>query len=426
MVDLRGIDFGDTTKINRHGTHRVISPNETINRIKELLPKVGITRIADLTGLDRLGVPVFSATVPNDRCGISVNNGKGTTMEAAKVGAMMETIETFCAENIELPVITASYEDLSKKEKVLDPYSIPSYIDLEQNLHTEVLDWVPSIELFSGDQYYVPASLVSIPWEGNGRGIWIESTNGLGSGNVIEEAICHALNEVVERDARTLAILKATIKPNLPSIIDGKPLVPSDTTGFPMIDINTVPQHLYEISKRIEKEGVKLIIRDITSDIGIPTFSAALVEENWEGEYYCHGGAGTHPDAEIALERAITEAAQSRLTDFQGTREDMSEQAPSQKPNDLSFMTSDRGEMKSFNDCVNYKNQTIEEDVRCILDRLWEIGRNQAFLINLNKKELQVPVVRILIPQLEMWVLNHFDIKGCVLGERGREILELE
>ncbi|WP_214483792.1 YcaO-like family protein [Bacillus sp. SM2101] len=425
MADIKGILFGDTRKYNNFGTHRVMSPNETLEKIKDIVPKVGITRIADLTGLDRLGVPVFSATVPDDRCAISVNNGKGTTMEAAKVGAMMETIERFCAENVELPIITGTFDELSKDKHLLDPYSVASYIDLEKNLHIEQFDWVPSIEIFSGERIYVPGNLVGIPWEGNGKGIWIESTNGLGSGNVIEEAICHALNELIERDAHTLAVLKARIKPNLSSIIEGSPLVASDPTGFDILDINSIPEHLLEISKKIESEGVRLIIRDITSNIGIPTFSAALVEENWEGNYYCHGGVGTHPDSTIALERAITEAAQSRLTDFQGTREDMSEQAPSQKPSDLSFMTSDRGNVKSFNECISYKNKTVEEDIRCILDRLWDVGVQRVFMADLTKGDIGIPVVRVLIPQLENWVLNHFDIKGCVLGERGRQVLEL-
>src|SRR3712207_9293461 len=38
-------------------------------------------------------------------------------------------------------------------------------------------------------------------------------TNGLASGNVMEEAVCHALCEVIERDAMSLADLRASAIP---------------------------------------------------------------------------------------------------------------------------------------------------------------------------------------------------------------------
>jgi len=44
------------------------------------MPAAGITRVADITNLDRIGIPVFSSIRPMaDRGAVSVYNGKGAT-----------------------------------------------------------------------------------------------------------------------------------------------------------------------------------------------------------------------------------------------------------------------------------------------------------------------------------------------------------
>ena len=426
-MEIKGIQFGDSRKFGGYGTHRTVSPAETISRIKPLLPLIGATRVADLTGQDRLGIPVTSVTVPTDRGGISVNNGKGLTVEAAMAGGMMESIERFSAEEIELPVVVGTFEDLSRTHNVMNPNEIPFFIEVERDLRKETLEWLPGVELFSGEQILIPANVVGIPWNGQyGKGIWLESTNGLGSGNVMEEAICHGLNEVIERDAQTLAVLKAKLRPNMAHYIEGAEAVGVDATGFDLIDLATLPPKLQAMAQRIEAAGLSLIVRDVTSDIQVPTFAAAIVEETWEGKFFCHGGAGTHPDAEVALERSITEAAQSRLTDFQGTREDMTEQAPSEAPDEMSFLTSTIGNVKPFQACPTFQHETVEGDVRCLLGALHDAGLTRVYMVDLTRSELQVPVVRIIVPGLEMWATNHFDTRGVVLGERAKSALGFE
>ena len=97
------------------GTHRAIPPAQTLQRIQPLLPIFGITRIADLTRLDRVGLPVVQCVRPNARS-LSVSQGKGLDLISAKVSALMESIETFHAETIELPLRFAAYEDLCYRE----------------------------------------------------------------------------------------------------------------------------------------------------------------------------------------------------------------------------------------------------------------------------------------------------------------------
>ena len=67
------------------------------------MPTMGITRIANITGLDRLGIPVVMVCRPNSRS-IAVSQGKGLTLDAAKASGLMESVETFHAESITRPL----------------------------------------------------------------------------------------------------------------------------------------------------------------------------------------------------------------------------------------------------------------------------------------------------------------------------------
>ncbi len=51
-------------KSYREGTHRTVSPTETLARAGRFMPDLGITRIANVTGLDRIGIPVVMVCRP--------------------------------------------------------------------------------------------------------------------------------------------------------------------------------------------------------------------------------------------------------------------------------------------------------------------------------------------------------------------------
>src|SRR3990172_2594314 len=93
------------------GTHRSVSPEETVARLRPLMTAMGITRGANLTGLDRIGVPVVAVCRPNSRS-IAVAQGKGLTLEAAKASGLMEATETFHAERIDRPLKLSSLEEM--------------------------------------------------------------------------------------------------------------------------------------------------------------------------------------------------------------------------------------------------------------------------------------------------------------------------
>ncbi len=76
--------------------HRTCSPQETISQIEPYFEKIGLTRLADITGLDRIGIPVILSVRPNSTF-LAVDAGKGITPEAATASAAMEYIERYHA-----------------------------------------------------------------------------------------------------------------------------------------------------------------------------------------------------------------------------------------------------------------------------------------------------------------------------------------
>src|SRR5690242_16782687 len=119
------------------GTHRCQDPEQTLAAIRPLLPRFGITRLADLTGLDCLGIPVAAAHRPAAAT-LSVAQGKGATLTAAKVSAAMEAIETWHAEGaVPAPAETAPAAALDLGYQVAELTEAPGSLVTEQT----VLDW---------------------------------------------------------------------------------------------------------------------------------------------------------------------------------------------------------------------------------------------------------------------------------------------
>src|SRR5687768_18616303 len=102
-----------TAKRDLGGTVRYRDPADTLAWIRPLLPAFGITRIANVTGLDRIGIPVWMCIRPDARC-LSVSQGKGVTDELAQISAIMESIELYHAERAAEPDMIASYHEASR------------------------------------------------------------------------------------------------------------------------------------------------------------------------------------------------------------------------------------------------------------------------------------------------------------------------
>ncbi len=304
--------------------------------------KIGVTRIGNITHLDRLGIPNYSVVLPGTEDYIWVYSGKGFTMKQARTSGLMEAIERYSSlpGSYERQLIRGSYFELSKRYNILssddvcEPLSVPYRDDM-------IMDYIEGLDLVSYEQILVPAALALFRYTQHGKAVnpfSFSHTNGLASGNVLEEAICHALCEVIERDASSLAELRSSAFPfHLLKILTNKfkesgyaineiasDAMVDEPNLFPMLDLEGNIFHpARNLVDRFKAANISLIIKEITSDVGISTFNAASVEWLTQNYGYLAEGTGTHPDARIALVRAITELAQTRAANIQGARDDL-------------------------------------------------------------------------------------------------------
>ena len=397
---------------------------------------VGVARLADVTGLDCVGIPVWAAVRPlADESSISVQNGKGPTRLHARAGAMMEAVEHYCCERPPHRLRHATFRTLRRRARAVDPECL--CLDPKANYtDTLPLEWLLGTDLIAGEQVWVPAGAVLKPRRQDRISVVRGSTNGLASGNTLEEAVCHGLAEVIERDAWTMAIVRGMLVPRIRSIAacitagaacrlsrihDACP----EGQLFPIIALSTLPAVASRLATHFLAAGIRLVVRDITTDVRVPTFLAAGWEPPGVGYTRFYSGLGTHPDSRVALTRALTELAQSRLTVFQGVREDIDKIAicdgDADRP-ERSLWLAD-GPVKPFDAVETYRSRDILEDIRFMSSRLQSVGLGQVIAVDLTRSEVGLPVVKVVVPGLEHWAARHFDPELLVLGPRARRYL---
>jgi YcaO-like protein with predicted kinase domain len=181
-------------------------------------------------------------------------------------------------------------------------------------------------------------------------------------------------------------------------------------------------EKIQKLTRKFQQSDLPLIVKDITSDIGIPTFAASSIEWISHDYGYLAEGHGTHPDKRIALSRAITEVSQTRAANIQGARDDLRKINYGENNTDdkraWQFMPSK--EKISYNEISTFNNEDILDDVNLILNNLKRVGIRRAVIVDLTNPDLGVPVVRAVVPGLET-----FKITKSILGWRARKYFEV-
>lgn len=375
-------DLQRALTINRDGyfdgTHRVVPPAVTWARAAAALPIVGVTRVADVTHLDRIGIPVFQAIRPMSR-NLSVHQGKGASRMAARVSAVMEAIELWHAESLSgLPTVSLSIREMSYDNAVHSDQL--RWLPDAPRLHAAPLEWVRAVEVGGAITAWLPAQMLRLDFSlatTTEPTMFHKTSNGLASGNTHEEALVHAICELVERHALFLRSEEAG---------RGRAVDPATVDS---------PACRYLI-KRIMCAGMKLSIIDVTWHIGIPVFLVELVADDLPVICY---GSGCHLSREIALSRALTEAAQSRLTYIAGSRDDII--APGHYESGWSGYQAyipHRSSLK-FGSIPDIEAKTVADSLAIIVDRLSQHGY-RAFQVDLTRRNVGIPVVIVYIPGL--------------------------
>jgi len=368
---------------------------------------MGITSIGDITGLDRIGIPVAVAIRPNSRS-VSVAQGKGLDMPQALTSALMEACENYHAEEIG-PCRRATYAELAANATVVDPATLcPSVRHFDAD---RPILWTEGFDLLRRELCWVPAEIVYSDYTpAQPDGYFVAGSNGLASGNHLIEAVNAALYEVVERDAVALWLARPILE-RAHYVLD--PASIDDTDCRMLLD---------------KYDAAEIVVRicNVTSDIGIPAFLCEIRDFTLSDptQLSRFHGAGCHADRGIALARALTEAAQTRLTYIAGVRDDLS---PAEYHDDLSpaeyrkYPGRTRGSevLEALFDAIaRTKTPVLFKDVPSFVaddfrdDLLWALGRlataglERAIAVDLTRVEYGISVVRLIVPGLE-WDPHH-------------------
>ena len=405
---LRLKDFG--------GTERVVSPQETFHRLREVSHLVGVSRLANITGLDQVGVPTWMAIRPLSRS-LTVSQGKGISHDAAKVSAIMEATELFHAENLVPVGKRVSVAEAAKQENFVDLSLLPirPSADLSPD---RTFSWIPGRCLLKDETYWIPRQIIDLNFVDRRESeyLFASSSNGLASGNSAVEAAIHAICEVIERDCSAFSQIKQHLAPYLPN-----KRVMTSTIKDPICQ---------ELLHTIEKSGLTCALWDISDEIGIPCFSC-VVHDNDNRTMYASkaAGAGCHPRKRIALLRAITEALQSRLTFVAGARDDIywntyTHSIPIDAPNNRAWKEAQQYEAMSvdFESIADFGSGTMDAEtiVNELLEALDVHGFGNVILTQLTCVQIGVPVVHVFIPGME----PHLRGEDYCPGPRMMKLLE--
>lgn len=385
---------------------RIVPPEETVGRVLPLLSGAGMESPEDITCADDIGIPVFSVGRPDAPAG-KYYNGKGPTVAQAQASAVMEAMERYSAEQRDSDEVV--YGTLAQAREVghaIDPKDLILPMDILSRYKNAEIAWVEGYELFRGIPVWVPACAVFYPYRPDtDLQLFRYHTNGLAAGNTLEEAILHSLLELVERDAWSIA--EEHNKANCDICVH-----PDSAPG--------------RLLKKFEERGVEIHLKNLTSDLGIPTIGAAADDVRTKDPEMLVIGVGTHLDPEIACMRAITEVAQSRTTHKHGMKINAQLQ---KKTADLgyeklkalnSIWYRDLPLTENLKDMKNLATPYVLDDIEIVLERLMENGFQDVAVVNLTREDVNIPCVRTVVPGLEVSTMDQTRIGDRVQGLWGR------
>lgn len=392
------------------------SPEDAFDAVRPLMHLAGVTRVANITGLDRLGIPVYNAIRPNLK-DFSVHHGKGLTPAASKISALMEAFERCCAAAFRPPSSMLSYRELASCHKTIPFERIALSKSSLFNEHLPV-PWIFGWDIVHQEEVAVPLAQVVLldvtkPFSvdfshGALNGFFQRGSNGLAADTTLLGAIFHALLEVIERDAITCSALQA------------------QTAGSPYplrrVRLDTIPYPVVrDLLGKIREADVLPLLFDCTVDTGVPTFNCYLMDLKYPHAMEVHG-MGSSLDPGVAMVRAVTEAAQARAVFKSGCRdtsfrEDYVTASLENKTARMDRLSKTDGEVdaSSFHD---RSTGSLEGDIWVCVERLKAVGIDQVVVLDIGPGHVNLSVVKVIVPGLEGYLNGWFTP-----GERGRRAL---
>lgn len=382
---------------------RTCDARQTLARLRPHFSKLGISRLGELTGLDYLGIPVALAVRPNSHS-LSVSLGKGPDTDSALISAAMEAAETAVAEWLPRSAIWATADALeSNALPLVDLFGVARCHPLKF-LPTDQTAWIKTQNLIDNEDVFVPWSLIGMDHRVTPRGYhdaFYVASDGLASGNTKDEAVFHALCELVERDALTKFQFASTSEV-------------SDAEFRPQGHENS---QLLELLQLIDDARLRLRMFEMRTDLGLPTCMALLqpkhkIHDDEQDSGVSCGGCASHPDPGRAIVKAITEAAQARLALVAGARDDIRAEhyetdtlntfPEPQDPKLLDERQFGADHELGWAHCID-----LQEHIAELVQRLANAGINQVLVADLDTGDLAFEVVRVVATQLQVPLQGH-------------------
>ncbi len=357
-------------------------------QIAKLAKDIGVSRLANVTGLDRIGLPVVAAVRPLSR-NITVSFGKGKTLEGARISALMEAAELYFSESCRQPQVYATYLELENR-LALNPVQLTAKGSPSDVLHRK-FNWVSGFNLKSGRLVLVPWEFISMDYSTVARKPerpLAFGPTGLAAAFDEPRAILHGLYEVIERDCHASwnaisdSAREATLV-DLQSISDDDTLRLLDALKSGLLDV---------------------LVWDMTGDLGVPCYLAEIFDlDALTHTRYAHGAAADI-SPHLAIYRALCEAAQVRLTYISGSRDDLDHD---DYGNQFDEMVANRKWVLENLVPMVKVSSSVENDsganktLDSVCERLEDSGFEDIIVVRLSGADDQVAVVKVIVPALK-------------------------
>ena len=376
------VKLNDAYKTFTEDQDKIYPPEETVKRFKDKLKTIDLDILKSAIRIDngRLDIPVYFSTCGKDAAAVTGTKkqmGKGGTPRQAEASALMELAERFSffsfAKNPD-NFFTDTYPNV--RDRAL-PFEM-----IAQSVHDESDDIPVARKIFEtlplkwtwGYNLTTEAEVL-IPFD------WffaINEFNGPSAGNCVEEALIQGICEIVERHTSSL------VSQNRLKVSAIRPESVSD----PLV---------LEMFAKYRNAGVNLYLSDFSLDTGIPTVGAmaydpttfpALSEIVWT--------AGTTPDPQKALSRALTEVAQL-AGDFNTDANYVASGLPKYTTLEEADYIMNPGQAVNIGDLPDLSSDNLKTEILNCLEALSNIDM-QVLVINTMHDQLQIPAFYTIIP----------------------------
>ena len=385
--------------------------NEIVSILKCSLPKAGVTRLASITGFSDLQWPVWISIRPNSKA-LSQSSGKSTSHLSAMIGAAMEALELYNAEEFNpKQFLSLSYQEATRMG-CLDLSKSPIPTDLFSS--KTPIKWIYSAKLElnginKNDQCLIPLNLIKLDFRKRKLDTrFANSSNGLASGFKREEAIAQALLECVERHSSTVSTIYG----------QGR-----------RMDIASMPENCRDMIGRLTELGLTTAIVDCTYFKELPVFECKLSPNNPNTKFTGGLGWGCHPNPEIALMRSILEANQARTIIISGSRDDMHKniylrERVRHRTDDYTNYLHKRLPESSIHFDTNLSQQPLADYLPIAIKALSQKGFKEIYVVPLTEGKETVQVVKVIIPGLEGYHSASYRPIGTVNYRNGPFLME--